>query len=106
MQRARSIRACCTFEHREDDRLFLGDVCRQERVEAVELAREPPAIIHPGDAVSLTHSGAGVVACTAAGMPVIGIASGDDAERLRNFGANQVVPSLSSLLPPGLRAAA
>jgi hypothetical protein len=39
-------------------------------------------------------------------MPVIGIASGDDAERLRNFGANQVVPSLSSLLPPGLRAAA
>ena len=45
MQRARSIRACCTFEQREDDRLFLGDVCRQERVEAVELAREPPAII-------------------------------------------------------------
>jgi beta-phosphoglucomutase-like phosphatase (HAD superfamily) len=62
--------------------------------------------VDPGDAVSLTHSGAGVVACTAAGMPVIGIASGDDAERLRNFGANQVVPSLSSLLPPGLRAAA
>ena len=57
-------------------------------------------------AVSLTHSGAGVVACREAGIPAIGIARGVQAERLRGFGAEQVVPSLSALLDRGLRVAA
>jgi beta-phosphoglucomutase-like phosphatase (HAD superfamily) len=62
--------------------------------------------VSPGEAVSLTHSGAGIVACRAAGMPAIGIASGAEAERLRDYGAERVVPSLSGLLAPELRAAA
>jgi beta-phosphoglucomutase-like phosphatase (HAD superfamily) len=62
--------------------------------------------VAPSEAVSLTHSGAGIVACRAAGMPAIGIASGDEADRLRDYGAEQVVPSLSGLLAPELRTAA
>ena len=62
--------------------------------------------VAPSEAVSLTHSGAGIVACRAAGMPAIGIASGEEAERLRDYGAEQVVPSLSGLLAPELRTAA
>jgi beta-phosphoglucomutase-like phosphatase (HAD superfamily) len=62
--------------------------------------------VAPNEAVSLTHSGAGIVACRAAGMPAIGIASGDEAERLRDYGAEQIVPSLSGLLAPALRTAA
>jgi beta-phosphoglucomutase-like phosphatase (HAD superfamily) len=62
--------------------------------------------VAPSEAVSLTHSGAGIVACRAAGMPAIGIASGEDAERLQDYGADQIVPSLSGLLAPQLRAAA
>jgi beta-phosphoglucomutase-like phosphatase (HAD superfamily) len=59
-----------------------------------------------GNAVSLTHSGAGIVACQAIGMPAVGIASGEEAERLRDYGAERVLPSLSGLLAPELRAAA
>lgn len=62
--------------------------------------------VAPGEAVSLTHSGAGIVACRAAGMPAIGVASGEEAERLRDYGAEQVVASLSGLLAPELRTAA
>lgn len=62
--------------------------------------------VAPGEAVSLTHSGAGVAACRAAGVRAIGIAAGEDAERLRDHGAERVVPSLSGLLAPELRAAA
>src|SRR5262245_34981265 len=58
--------------------------------------------VAPEEAVSLTPSGAGVVACRSAGIPVIGIASGVQAERLRDFGAERVVPSLSALLDRGL----
>ena len=62
--------------------------------------------VAPAEAVSLTHSGAGIVAARSAGIPAIGIASGAQAERLRGFGAEQVAPSLSSLLERGLRAGA
>jgi beta-phosphoglucomutase-like phosphatase (HAD superfamily) len=62
--------------------------------------------VAPSEAVSLTHSGAGIAACLAAGMPAIGIASGEEAERLRDCGAERVVPSLSGLLAPELRVAA
>ena len=60
--------------------------------------------VAPEDAVSLTHSDAGVAAARSAGMPVIGIASGAAAERLAGFGADRVAPSLLSLLDPRLRA--
>lgn len=62
--------------------------------------------VAPAEAVSLTHSGPGIVACRAAGMPAIGVASGDEAERLRDYGAEHVVPSLTGLLVPELRTAA
>lgn len=59
--------------------------------------------VEPVRAVSLTHSGAGVVAAAAVGMPVIGIAAGREAETLRDYGAATVVPSLAVLLDPLLR---
>lgn len=62
--------------------------------------------VAPAEAVSLTHSGAGVIACRAAGMAAIGIATGEEGERLRDYGAERVLPSLSGLLAPELRAAA
>jgi beta-phosphoglucomutase-like phosphatase (HAD superfamily) len=59
--------------------------------------------IEPEHAVSLTHSGAGVVAAQRLGMPVIGVAPEARATELRAFGAPVVVPSLASLLLPPLR---
>ena len=63
-----------------------------------ELGVEPP------QAVSLTHSGPGVLAAQAVGMPVIGIATGGESDTLRDYGAERVVPSLGALLEPTLRA--
>jgi beta-phosphoglucomutase-like phosphatase (HAD superfamily) len=57
----------------------------------------------PAHTVSLTHSGPGVVAALALGMSVIGVATGADADALRHYGAETVVPSLSALLDPALR---
>src|SRR5205085_11920096 len=59
----------------------------------------------PGHAVSLTHSGAGVVAARGIGMPVIGVASGAEAEALLAYGADTVTPALELLLDHALRAA-
>lgn len=59
----------------------------------------------PGHAVSLTHSGAGVVAARGIGMPVIGVASGAEAEALLAYGADTVTPALELLLDHSLRAA-
>jgi beta-phosphoglucomutase-like phosphatase (HAD superfamily) len=58
--------------------------------------------VRPEDAVTLTHSAAGVAAGHAAGLTVIGVGSGVDAELLHGFGAERVVPSLRSLLDPRL----
>lgn len=60
--------------------------------------------VEPACAVSLTHSGAGVVAARAIEMPVIGIATDAEADALRTFGAPVVVASLGTLLDPSLRA--
>jgi beta-phosphoglucomutase-like phosphatase (HAD superfamily) len=59
----------------------------------------------PERTVSLTHSGAGVVAARSVGMPVIGIAGGVEGDALRAYGADVVVPALESLLERALRAA-
>jgi len=61
--------------------------------------------VPPAHAVSLTHSGAGVVAARSIGMPVIGVASGAEAEALHAYGADDVTPALESLLERSLRAA-
>ena len=59
----------------------------------------------PAHAISLTHSGAGIVAARSVGMPVIGVASGIEADALRAYGADAVVPALEWLLDRSLRAA-
>lgn len=59
--------------------------------------------VRAADAVSLTHSGAGVVAALHAGIAVRGIAAGERAEGLHAFGAEVVVPSLLTLLDPAIR---
>ena len=56
----------------------------------------------PEDAVTFTHSPAGVAAGRAAGLVVIGVGDGPERELLRGFGAEQVVPSVSTLLAPVL----
>ena len=58
--------------------------------------------VPPDAAVTLTHSAAGIAAGHAAGVAVIGIGEGEDAELLRAFGAERVVPSVSALLGPRL----
>ena len=58
--------------------------------------------VRPEEAVTLTHSEAGVTAGHAAGLTVIGVAGGDQAERLERA-ADPVVPSLNALLDPRLR---
>jgi beta-phosphoglucomutase-like phosphatase (HAD superfamily) len=61
--------------------------------------------IEPGESVTLTHSGDGVVSALNAGLAVIGVATGDQAEALHQYGAERVVPSLVALLDPRLAAA-
>ena len=57
----------------------------------------------PGTAVTFTHSAAGIAAGHAAGLMVVGVGDGDDAEMLSSFGAERVVPTVSELLDPRLR---
>ena len=59
--------------------------------------------VQPVDAVTFTHSPAGVAAGRAAGLAVVGVADGEDAELLRGYGAPLVVPSLAVLLDARLR---
>jgi HAD superfamily hydrolase (TIGR01509 family) len=58
--------------------------------------------VRPEQAVTFTHSPAGVAAGKAAGVAVIGIAAGPQGDLLRGFGAERVYSSLSSLLDPRL----
>lgn len=58
--------------------------------------------IRPEDAVTFTHSAAGVAAGHTAGLLVIGVGEGELGELLHGFGAERVVPSLGALLDPRL----
>src|SRR5512133_180364 len=60
--------------------------------------------VPPESAVTVTHSEAGVAAGHAAGLHVIGVAGGDQAERLESA-AERVVPSLNALLDSRFREA-
>jgi HAD superfamily hydrolase (TIGR01509 family) len=57
----------------------------------------------PDNAVTLTHSPAGIAAGHAAGLTVIGVGDGAHGELLEGFGADRVVPSLRALLDPRLQ---
>jgi len=61
--------------------------------------------VDPAAAVTFTHSPAGVAAGRAAGLGVVGLGDEATLERLRGFGAERVVPSLSTLLDRRLQAA-
>ena len=93
----------------------LVEVCMDADVIRSENIRTPPSPevllaacrrldVSPQDAVTFTHSAAGVAAGLAAGMTVVGVGQGADAELLRGFGAPRIVPSLSLLLAPSLTA--
>ena len=59
--------------------------------------------VPPEDAVTLTHTPAGVAAGRKAGLEVIGVGEGDEAEALEGFGADNIATALVSLLDPRLR---
>jgi HAD superfamily hydrolase (TIGR01509 family) len=52
----------------------------------------------PAQAVTFTQNPAGVAAGHAAGIPVIGVAEGTEADILSGFGAERVIPTLGALL--------
>ncbi|MGZ8481922.1 MAG: HAD family hydrolase [Candidatus Limnocylindria bacterium] len=58
--------------------------------------------VQPEEAVTFTHTPAGVAAGLAAGVAVIAVGEGPQAELLRGFGADRVIPSLGALLAPRL----
>jgi HAD superfamily hydrolase (TIGR01509 family) len=62
--------------------------------------------VRPEEAVTFTHSPAGIAAGVAAGAAVIGIAEGAQAELLRGFGAARVYPALTALLDRSLAGSA
>lgn len=54
--------------------------------------------VQPEEAVTFTHNPAGVAAGLAGGLNVIGVAEGARGEALLGFGAERVIPSVSTLL--------
>ena len=85
-----------------------ADVIRRERLRS----RPAPDLllvacrrlgVPPEAAVTFTHSAAGIAAGRAAGLEVVGVGEGEDAETLSGFGAERVVPAVSALLDPRLR---
>jgi beta-phosphoglucomutase-like phosphatase (HAD superfamily) len=80
-----------------------ADVIRTERLRSrpapdVLLAACRRLGVGAEEAVTFTHSAAGVAAGFAAGLAVIGVGDGARGELLQGFGAERVVPSLSLLL--------
>jgi len=59
--------------------------------------------LRPSEAVTLTHTPAGIAAGRTAGLTVIGVGEGADAEALEGFGADRVTACLSDLLDPRVR---
>jgi beta-phosphoglucomutase-like phosphatase (HAD superfamily) len=56
----------------------------------------------PAEAVTLTHTPAGVAAGRTAGLSVFGVGEGAEAEALQGFGADRVTAGLAELLDPRL----
>jgi HAD superfamily hydrolase (TIGR01509 family) len=89
-------------EARVDAELVRAEGLRSRPAPDLLLAACRRLGVRPEEAVTLTHSAAGVAAGHAAGLAVIGVGDEAHAELLRGFGAERVVPSLSALLDAGL----
>ena len=88
-----------------DAEVIQGEALRTAPAPDVLLAACRRLGVPPSETVTFTHSAAGVVAGLAAGLTVVGVAQGSDAELLRDFGAERIVPSLSTLLEGSLAVA-
>jgi HAD superfamily hydrolase (TIGR01509 family) len=92
------------FEARIDADAMQEEGLRSRPAPDVLLAACRKLGVAPEEAVTFTHSAAGVAAGSAAGLAVVGIAHGAQSERLRQAGAERVVDSLGLLLDPRLTA--
>lgn len=91
-------------EERVDASVIRSEGLRSRPAPDLLLAACRRLSVPPAQAVTLTNSAAGVAAGNAAGLAVVGIAEGAQAEVLQGFGAKRVVPSLTVLLDSRLRA--
>jgi beta-phosphoglucomutase-like phosphatase (HAD superfamily) len=86
------------LEERIDADVIRAEHLRSRPAPDVLLAACRRLGVHPQQAVTFTHSAAGVAAAHAAGLDVIGVGDEPHGEVLRGFGADRVVPSLGVLL--------
>lgn len=89
-------------ETRVDADVIRGEGLRSRPAPDVLLAACRNLGVRPEEAVTFTHTPAGVAAGLAAGVAVIAVGDGPQAELLRGFGADRVIPSLGALLAPRL----
>jgi beta-phosphoglucomutase-like phosphatase (HAD superfamily) len=91
------------IDERVDAVVISGEGLRSRPAPDLLLAACRRLGVHPEEAVTLTHTPAGVAAGRTAGLMVIGVGEGADAETLRGFGSDRVVAGLEELLDPRLR---
>jgi HAD superfamily hydrolase (TIGR01509 family) len=92
-------------EARVDAEAIRAEGLRSRPAPDVLLAACRELGVRPEEAVTFTHTPAGVAAGLAGGVAVIGVGDGTQAELLRGFGAEQVIPALGELLAPQLSGA-
>ena len=85
-------------DERVDADVMLAERLRPRPAPDLLLAACRSLEIAPVDAVTLTHTPAGVAAGREAGLTVIGVADGAEADLLADAGAERVVPSVGTLL--------
>jgi beta-phosphoglucomutase-like phosphatase (HAD superfamily) len=85
-------------EERVDAAVIRSEELRSRPAPDLLLAACRRLNVHPAEAVTLTHSAAGLAAGHAAGLAVSGVGDGAEAELLHALGAESVVPSLTDLL--------
>ena len=90
-------------EARVDADVIRSDDLRSPPAPDLLLAACRRLDVLPEQAVTVTHSAAGVAAARAAEMTVVAVGEGQQEELLRGFGAERVVSSLSALLDSRLR---
>lgn len=92
-------------EERVDAAAFPAKALRSRPAPDLLLAACSSLNVRPAEAVTLTHSAAGIAAGQAAGLTVIGIGDGPQGEFLQDLYAGPVVPSLAVLLDARIRPA-
>jgi HAD superfamily hydrolase (TIGR01509 family) len=92
-------------EEHVDAQVIRAELLRSRPAPDMLLAACGRLGVRPGEAVTFTHSPAGVAAGHVAGLTVIGVGDEAQAELLRGFGADRVVGSLTVLLDHRLAAA-